>query len=439
MKEAGLVMPTGSSLEQLVQITRPTKESPKKRKFLLVGTHAHQTTGYSKVTYNIIKELHKTNKFELYHFGFQKFLGAPTEFRTYPPDVDVYDTVEVEREGKAEKEMGFGFSQLVPYIRKVRPDVILIYNDAGVICQFLEKMKELSQEEKSKYKLIIYLDQVYITQRPEYLRRMDEEATAYFAFTDFWRTILTQQGIKKPIYVMRHGFDADIFKPSDRLAMRKKHNIPENLLLFLNLNRNTPRKRHDIVVQAFAHLVARNPTRPLALLCVCDKGENGGFPIQEIFVRELSSLNIPVQHHINKLMISQNPLTYTDELVNELYCMSDVGITAAEGEGFGLCQFEAMGVGIPQVVPNIGGFKDFCTKENSMMVDPKWRQYLPFVLSNVGGVSELISHIDLMKAAEQYVFDTELRERHGKAAMETVRKYNWADEVAKLAQVIETI
>jgi glycosyltransferase involved in cell wall biosynthesis len=119
--------------------------------------------------------------------------------------------------------------------------------------------------------------------------------------------------------------------------------------------------------------------------------------------------------------------------------MSDVGITAAEGEGFGLCQFEAMGVGIPQVVPNIGGFKDFCTKENSMMVDPKWRQYLPFVLSNVGGVSELISHIDLMKAAEQYVFDTELRERHGKAAMETVRKYNWADEVAKLAQVIETI
>jgi len=428
-------MPTGSSLEQLVQITSPTK----KRKFLLVGTHAHQTTGYSKVTYNIIKELRKTNKFELYHFGFQKFLGSPSDFRTYPPDVDVYDPVEVEREGKAEKEMGFGFSQLVPYIRKVKPDVILIYNDAGVICQFLEKMKELSPEEKSKYKLIIYLDQVYITQRPEYLRRMDEDATAYFTFTDFWRTILAQQGIKKPIYVMRHGFDADVFKPSDRIAMRKKHNIPENLLLFLNLNRNTPRKRHDIVVQAFAHLVARNPTRPLALLCVCDKGENGGFPIQEIFVRELSSLNIPVQHHINKLMISQNPLTYTDELVNELYCMSDVGITAAEGEGFGLCQFEAMGVGIPQVVPNIGGFKDFCTKDNSMMVDPKWRQYLPFVLSSVGGVAELVSHIDLMKAAEQYVFDTDLRERHGKAAMETVRKYNWADEVAKLAQVIETI
>jgi glycosyltransferase involved in cell wall biosynthesis len=439
MKEAGLVLPSGSSVEQLVQMTSPSKVASKKRKFMLVGTHAHQTTGYSKVTYNIIKELHKMNKFELYHFGFQKFLGSPMEYRTYPPDVDVYDAVTEERDGKAEKEMGFGFSQLVPYIRKVLPDVILIYNDAGVICQFLEKMKELTAEEKSKYKLIIYLDQVYTTQRPEYLRRMDEDATAYFTFTDFWRSTLMQQGIKKPIYVLRHGFDADVFKPSDRITLRKKHNIPENILLFLNLNRNTPRKRHDVVVQAFAHLVARNPTRPLALLCVCDKGENGGFPIQEIFVRELSSLNIPVQNHINKLMISQNPLTYTDELVNELYCMSDVGITAAEGEGFGLCQFEAMGVGIPQVVPNIGGFKDFCTKDNSMIVDPKWRQYLPFVLSGVGGVAELVSHIDLMKAAEQYVFDSELRQRHGKAAMETVRKYNWADEVAKLAQIIETI
>jgi glycosyltransferase involved in cell wall biosynthesis len=98
-----------------------------------------------------------------------------------------------------------------------------------------------------------------------------------------------------------------------------------------------------------------------------------------------------------------------------------------------------MGVGIPQVVPNIGGFKDFCTKDNSILVEPKWRMYIPFASSSVGGVSELVLVSDLAKAAEEYVFDSSLREKHGKAARETVLKYRWEDEVKKLADVIETI
>lgn len=433
-----------TSLDDLIKeaglTTTTVKTVSSKRKFMLVGTHAHQTTGYSKVTYNIIKELAESNRFELSHFGFQKFITTtPDGYRTYPPNVDVYDPVQVEREGKAEKEMGFGFSQLVPYIRKIKPDVILIYNDAGVIYQFLDNMNKLTAEERSKFKLIIYLDQVYTIQRPEFLQKMDKDADAFFTFTSFWKTTLVEQGIKKPVYVMRHGFDRDVYTLRNKAEMRKKHNIPDNIILFLNLNRNTPRKRHDIVVQAFAQLVARNPTKPLVLLCVCDKGENGGFPIQEIYIRELLSMNVPAQHHVNKLMISTNPLTYTDELINELYCMSDIGITAAEGEGFGLCQFEAMGVGIPQVVPNIGGFKDFCTKENSMLVEPKWRMYLPFASSSVGGISELVLVSDLAKAAEEYIFDTSLRERHGKAARETVMKYSWKEEVNALADVIASI
>jgi glycosyltransferase involved in cell wall biosynthesis len=432
IREAGLVIPSTT--------ISSVPGTPAKRKFMLVGTHAHQTTGYSKVTYNIIKELAKTNKFELSHFGFQKFItSSPEGYRLYPANVEVYDSVQVEREGKAEKEMGFGFSQLVPYIRKIKPDVVLIYNDAGIIYQFLDKMKDLTTEERSKFKLIIYLDQVYTIQRPEFLQAMDKSADAFFTFTEFWKKTLAEQGIHKPIHVLRHGFDSDMYTLKNKEEMRKKHNIPENVLLFLNLNRNTPRKRCDIVVQAFARIVAKNPTKPLALLCVSDKGENGGFPIQEIYLRELLSLNVPAQLHINKLMISSNSLTYTDELINELYCLSDIGITAAEGEGFGLCQFEAMGLGIPQVVPNIGGFKDFCTKDNSILVEPKWRMYLPFASSSVGGISELVLVSDLAKAAEEYVFDSSLREKHGKAARETVLKYRWEDEVKKLADVIETI
>lgn len=432
LKEANMASSINTSSKEVTQ-------NNKKCKFMLIGTHAHQTTGYSKVTYNIIQELSKYKEFQLYHFGFQKFAVNTTDYRPYPDGVDVYDPVAIERTGTAPQEGGFGFSQLSSYIKRVRPDIIMIYNDAGVIIQFLEKMKsELTKDDKT-FKTIIYLDQVYITQRPEFLARIDQDADAYVTFTSYWKQILQDQGIKKPISVLRHGFDPKVFYPLDKTELRKKHNIPVDLFLFLNLNRNTPRKRHDIVVQAFAHIVARNPTRPIGLLCVCDKGELGGFPLQEIYLRELTALKAPLQLHAHKLMISQHQMSYTDELINELYNMSDVGITATEGEGFGLCQFEAMGVGIPQVVPKIGGFRDFCNEENSMVVEPRFRLYLPNAMSSVGGMGEYVIPQDLAKAAEEYLYDSELRKLHSTNARETVLKYNWKDEVANLAKVLLTI
>ena len=431
LKDVGI---SGSLCMPVIETTVPQK----KKRFMLVGTHAHQMTGYSKVTYHIIQELAKLGQLELFHFGFQKAQGTPPEYRPYPAGVDVYDAVAAEANKTAPAESGFGFSQLPDYVRKVKPDAIMIYNDASIVCRFLEVLTEkLSEAERAAYKMIVYLDQVYITQRPEFLARIDKDTHIYFAFTEYWKTILTEQGIKKPIHILRHGFDPDQFKPMDRATVRKKHGMPENAFILLNLNRNTPRKRHDIVVQAFAELVARHPTKPIALLCVCDGGELGGFPLREIYVRELLRLRIPVEHHLPKLLITTHSMSYTDEIVNELYALSDIGITAAEGEGFGLCQFEAMGIGIPQVVPCIGGFRDFCKHGvNSMVAEPKMTLYLPLGSSGIGGAGEYVYPHDLMLAAEEYLMDSELREKHGVAARETVLSYKWSTEVAELARVL---
>lgn len=432
---------TFCNLEALIKEAGLSFPVAKNRRFLIVGTHAHQTTGYSKVTYNIIQELAKLGTLDLFHFGFQKFVSPPQDYRNYPAGVDVYDPVDAERAKMADQEMGFGFSQLPDYIRKVKPDVILIYNDAGVICRFLDKLAEkLSEAERKQYKMIIYLDQVYVIQRPELLGRIEKDADVYFTFTEYWKQVLEKQGVKKPIYVMRHGFDKDQFVIKNKTEMRKKHSIPENLFIFLNLNRNTPRKRYDIVVTAFAELVARHPTKPLALLAVCDGGESGGYPIQEIYLRELERLGVPIQYHAQKLMITKSALTYTDELINELYSLSDVGITAADGEGFGLCQFEAMGVGVPQVVPFIGGFRDFCVHgTNSQAVPHKYRSYMALGQSSVGGMAEVVDAHDLMLGAEEYLMDSELRETHGKRARDTVLQYSWAKEVLNLERVVTTI
>ena len=204
--------------------------NPKRVKFMLVGTHTNQTTGYSKVTHHLIKELAKYQHLDIYHFAFQNFVKNQQPNRIYPPNVDVFDPFPLETD---KSEQGFGFSELPNYIRKVQPDYVMIYNDASIIYRFLEKLSSDLTPEDRKYKLIIYLDQVYTIQRPEFLDRINKDADMYFTFTNYWREILQRQGIQKPIYVLRHGFEPEVFKPLNRAAMRKKHNIPDHLFMFL--------------------------------------------------------------------------------------------------------------------------------------------------------------------------------------------------------------
>jgi glycosyltransferase involved in cell wall biosynthesis len=413
-------------------VSNSSQQRPKK--FLLVSTHAQQTTGYSKVSYNLVQQLAKYPEIELMHFGFQRFFDIGPDYRLYPSNVRVYDPAKEEANG-APKEQGFGYSQLPDVVRSFQPDVILLYNDAAVITSFLDKLQTAFPGPKP-YKTIIYFDQVYTTQRPDLLARIDRDADVYFAFTQFWKECLASQGVRKPIHTLRHGFDASLYKPMNRQELRRKHGLPENLFLMVNINRNTPRKRYDLLVTALAELVARYPTKPIALLCVCDAGEQGGFPMHEIYTRELIKRNVPVEQHIGKLLITKTAMNYTDETVNEMYCMADIGVSAAEGEGFGLCNFEAMGCGVPQVVPDVGGFKDFCRPDNSMLVKPERSYYIPYAYSGLGGIAEVVNPSDLCLAIEEYLLDSELRETHGEAARQMVLTYKWEDEVKKLVDVI---
>jgi hypothetical protein len=56
-----------------------------KVKFLLVSTHIHQFTGYSKVSQGILTELARHPWIQTTHFGFQKMADVPPGFRPYPP------------------------------------------------------------------------------------------------------------------------------------------------------------------------------------------------------------------------------------------------------------------------------------------------------------------------------------------------------------------
>jgi glycosyltransferase involved in cell wall biosynthesis len=176
---------------------------------------------------------------------------------------------------------------------------------------------------------------------------------------------------------------------------------------------------------AFTELILKYPTKPVFLMCICDKGEKGGWWLFELFSRELRLRNVPIERFGNRLMIANQDMVFRDEDINAFYNLGNIGISTADGEGWGLCNFEQMGVGIPQVVPDIGGFKEFCTKDNSVLVKAKNRYYLPTAYSPVGGEAEACEPHDLCLGIEEYLLDSEKLKKHGEEARKNVLGFTW--------------
>ena len=404
-------------------------------RFMLVSTHIQQYTGYSRVSQGILRELTKNPEISLIHYAFQKHPQAPPNYRGYPTGVDVIDAVTLEQPPGSQQ--GFAFSGLPDQIRKKKPHVVMIYNDMSVIMKFLEEIRKSGIPRT--FKIWLYVDQVYNCQLQGFIDLINRDADRVFAFTPYWKKCLKDQGVNRPVDILLHGFDKNLYFPVPREMARKTLGLPNEAFLYMCLNRNQPRKRYDILIMAFVELLVKNPQKPIFLLCICDKGDKGGWWIFELFQRELRLRGVSVEMFANRLMLSSQDMSYRDEEINMFYNVADVGVSTSDGEGWGLCNFEQMGVGVPQVVPNIGGFKEFCTKENTVLVNPKLRYYLPMMSSPVGGEAEVCDPHEVCMAMEEYLFDSAKKEAFGKAAREKVLTYTWERAVEPLLKrLLET-
>jgi glycosyltransferase involved in cell wall biosynthesis len=409
-----------------------TTGDTKKLKCMLVSTHCHQFTGYSKVSNGILTELSKQPWIQLTHYAFQRNSEVPPGFRPYPQNVDVIDAMALEKP----VQQGFGYQMLPDYIRRKRPNVVIIYNDLSVVSKFLDEIRRAGIPRT--FKIWVYCDQVYTMQPQTYLDILNRDADRVFAFTPFWKQCLKDQGVTRPIHVLTHGFSSNTCFALPKELARKQLQLPNDIFIFMNLNRNQPRKRYDILIMAFVELLVKYPTRPLYLLCICDKGDKGGWWLFELFQRELKMRAVSLDLFGNRLIITSQNMSFKDEEINLFYNVADVGISTADGEGFGLCQFEQMGVGIPQVVPDIGGFKQFCLENNSMLVKPTVRYYLPNGFSPVGGEAHACQPHDVCLAMEEYLLNSEKRAEHGKKARETVLEYTWAKSCEQLLRHLKS-
>ena len=388
-------------------------------RFVLVSTHVDQTTGYSKVVFNLLKQLSTlAPKVKTYHFGFQRHPSG-NNLRKVPSGVIAYDAAANEDP----KEEGFGFNKIHEYLEMVNPDVVMIYNDPLIIHRFIEAMKFKKGE--SSYKLWLYVDQVYEGIAPPLIETMNKNADRIYCFTQYWADVYAKYGSFPDIRVLENAVDKTLFSKipeGNRSSIRSSMGLPSDAVLMINVNRNSHRKRHDLAIMGFAELVTRDPKKPYYYMVVTGlNAQQGAYhDINRIFTMELKRHGADPADYAKRLMLVDTAAkALPDSAINDLYNVADIGVNTSDGEGFGLCQIEHLYTGAPQLVTDIGTYRSFMDETVCGFVKPKDRTYFAGTMP-LGSWAPNFSYVEiadtmtkmienlpeLKKAASEYKFKT---------------------------------
>jgi len=426
--------------------------APNVTRILFCGTYPiGQTNGYSRVVYHIAKHIGAYADIRLTIYGFQNFKQTAESLRNdIPPSVVLHDALATENP----RRHGFGELEIADYIRAHPQDVVVIFNDSVITASLVKDIVEkLTPAERRAFKLVSYKDLVYPYDKRAYIDMLNAHFDAVVAFTPYWREVARQLGLRPdmPCYVFPHGFDHDHYFPIPANLARMYYGVPPDAFVILNLNRNQPRKRWDHTIMVLADVVQRHieygrtlakagkpPPRPIKLMVATQM--DGFWNLLEIFDHQLRLRGLSTEVGKDYIMTLNRPQAMTDEEINILYNACDVGINTCEGEGFGLCQFEHAAVGAPQVVPNIGGFKEYLHPQNAILAEPKFFSYVDKSRDQVGGYAESADPKDMADGVWKYYMNPALVKKHGRRAREEIlQHYRWETVCGHFYKVLNDV
>lgn len=301
---------------------------------------ACSNTGFGRVTHSVLDHLHKDH--EVTVIGINA-VGDPHD---YP--FKIYPAATVNAPDR------FGIQRLPEIVSKVQPDVFIGLNDIWVLNQVWETVHFL--KEQHKFKFFAYFPTDSEAYYPDMLRNIEHWDLATTFTVGSAERLLAHKIKPERMAVLPHGVDNERFKPMSRDEARDSLGLPKDKFIVFNGNRNQPRKRIDLTVQAFAKFAVDKPD---TLLYLHMGLKDLGWDIMPMFQREMERYGLDPY---NRLILTSNSISYLDappdELLNRIYNATDVGLNTADGEGWGLVSFEHAGCRKPQVVPNHTVCKD---------------------------------------------------------------------------------
>lgn len=199
------------------------------------------------------------------------------------------------------------------------------------------------------------------------------------------------------------GADPAIFvPPSDKLACRRKMNLPENALLITSLGRLVPKKGFDVLISAFAQV--QKPENTYLVI--------GGSGPQKDFLIDLSE-----KLGVGKQLILPGAINWNETAsflgASDIFVLPSIRDPHGNLDGLPTVLLEAMSCGLPCVASNIGGVDLVIENEDTGM------------LCEESSINDLVESISKLFSCK------ELREKLAYKAREVVvNSFNW-DNVGK--------
>lgn len=282
-------------------------------------------SGFARVNHSIINNLPE-DKYEVHHLAVN-YRGDPypdAKSLMYPAMIggDIY-----------------GINRLPSLMKKIKPDLVFILNDAWVLQSYLQFIPE-------NQKVVTYFPVDAAPLEATWCNALVERTTPV-AYTAFGREALLEQvDTDVDIKIIPHGIDTKKFFPINMLAARQElEGITPDSFVVLNSNRNQPRKRIDLTIKGFAKF-AKDKPQDVKLYLHMGRVD-AGWDVISLCER----LGILDRLLLTSLDLSPSNFV-SDERLNVIYNSADVGLNTSMGEGWGLCSMEMAACRKAQVLPD---------------------------------------------------------------------------------------
>ncbi len=230
------------------------------------------------------------------------------------------------------------------------------------------------------------------------------------------------------------GVDRSVFRPMERGEARRvfQGGVGDDALLVSCVKVNSPRAGFDTLLAAWARYLALagEVDEPLA--------RRSRLYLHTVAQGEGHSLPLLMQRHGVGASVLLNPGLAADSPVSDLdlaqvHAASDLGISAARAEGFGLPILEALACGVPCIVPDYGAPAGF--GGDAVARIPIAATYNPEFAVTDFAIADVEAMASTLLALAR---DDERRRQMGQAGIAVAREMSWAVFVKRWTSTIET-
>jgi glycosyltransferase involved in cell wall biosynthesis len=374
-----------------------------KRKLLWIGD-AVVSTGFARVTHHVLDVLKET--WDVGVLGLN-YLGDPHNY-PYPvfpcwPGGD-----------------WFGVGRTAKVVNDFKPDVVVIQNDPWNIPAYLKEILDKESNWKCPIVGALAVDGKNC--------RANEYRLNELAMAIFWTKFGVEEAINGGLTptkaaIIPLGVDLDLYKPIPKLEARKFLGLPEHMMngfIVGNLNRNQPRKRLDLTIEAFAKWIRDCRIQDAYLfLQLCPTGDMG------YDVKQLKQYYDPEGRGWLIVVEPEIGFGVNESLLPYVYSAFDVQLTTTLGEGWGLTTMEGMACGVPQIVPDWSALGEW-TRDAVVKVKCATTQVTPNKVNVVGGV---VNVFNVVSALDMLYNSKEKREELSQRGMKLVShpSFRWPE------------